>query len=92
MRARVLEFMLSCWLTASPFIFHLSDCARAQWWTALVAAIGVGGASQLTGWPSMDCVRLFTIGMASWLIGFRRFGLKRSPRPEMQREIVVGLQ
>lgn len=43
MQARVVEFMLSCWLTARPFIFHLSDSARALCGNNRVAAICVGG-------------------------------------------------
>lgn len=91
MWARVVEFMLSCWLAASPFIFHYSDSARALWWNDFLAAIGVGGASLLSYWRPTRRAHLFTLVVAIWLIGFGRFGSVGSPGPGMQNEIVVGL-
>lgn len=91
MWARVVEFMLSCWLAASPFIFHVSDSARALWRNDFLAAICVGGASLLSYWRPTRHAHLFTAVVAIWLIGYGRFGAEGSPGPGMQNEIVVGL-
>lgn len=91
MWARVVEFMLACWLAASPFIFHHSESARALWRNDFAIAVVVGAAALLSYWRPTMHAHLFTLVAAIWLIGFGRFGLEGSPGPGMQNEIVVGL-
>jgi hypothetical protein len=91
MWARDVEFMLGCWLAASPFIFRHAKDAMLLWITDFTSAALVCTLAVLSYWRPTRHAHLLTILVALWLVGFGRFGAAAPLPPGMQNEIAVGL-
>jgi len=90
MWARVVEVMLGCWLSASPFIFRYSSEERALWNNDFLSAFIVVALALLSFWRPSRHAHLLTVIVSIWLIGF---GYLRSPPPTppaLQNDIMVG--
>jgi hypothetical protein len=91
MWARVVEFMLGCWLGISPFVFrHPSDNATL-WATDWIAACLVVLFALLSYWPPLSKIHLATAVVSFVLIAIGRFSSWEHPPAGAQNEIVVGL-
>jgi hypothetical protein len=91
MWARVVEFMLGCWLAVSPFVFaHYAESGRltATDWTAasLVMVLAL-----LSYWPPLVRIHLLTAIVAIGLVTIGRLSSGEHPPPGAQNHIVVGL-
>ena len=91
MWARVVEFMLACWLAVSPFVFQHAGDQVVLWAIDLTAAALIGGFALLSYWPPTRHLHLLTALLACALIGYGRFGAGGEPPPALQNHIVVGL-
>lgn len=91
MWSRVVEFMLACWLSISPFIFRHADEAVVLWASDFVCAVLIGTFALLSYWPPARHAHLLSVLVALWLIGFGRFGGEHPVSAGMQNEITVGL-
>lgn len=91
MWARNVEFMLGCWLAASPFIFSHPADATLLWVTDLASAALVCTLAMLSYWHPTRHAHLVMILVALWLVGFGRFGAAAPLPPGMQNEIAIGL-
>ncbi|MGE0756204.1 MAG: hypothetical protein AB7O38_04255, partial [Pirellulaceae bacterium] len=60
MWARVIEFMLGCWLAISPFVFHHGD-NWLRWTIDWAAAVLVVTLAVLSYWPPMRRAHLGTV-------------------------------
>lgn len=91
MWARVVEFMLACWLAISPFVFgHPPD--RPLWWAIdFGAALAVATLALISYWPPTRHAHLATLLIALGLIAFGRFGTPEPIPPASQNHIIVGL-
>jgi hypothetical protein len=91
MWARVVEFMLGCWLAISPFIFrHPADDLRL-WATDWIAASLVILFALLSYWPPLKHIHLATAVVALALVAIGRFSSWEHPPPGAQNQIVIGL-
>jgi len=91
MWARVVEFMLACWLCLSPFIFHHPEEATAMWANdfgiaLLIAVLALASFLRRTGGAHW-----LLLGVALWLIVFGRFAAQAPLPPGLQNNIVIGL-
>ena len=91
MWARVVEFMLGCWLAVSPFVFRHDGSNR------VLLAIDWGSAALiilfalLSYWPPLRRMHLATLLVAVALIAVGRLYFAPAPPPGAQNHIVVGL-
>lgn len=91
MWARVVEFMLACWLALSPFILHYPSEATALWTSDLVCAFLVALFALLSFWHPLRKIHLCTLGVGLWLwgLGYQDFPLPASIPQE--NSVVLGL-
>ena len=64
---RIVEVMLACWLTVSPFIFDYDEADRLLWITAYLSAAAVATLSLLSLSRRFDKVHLGILVVAAWL-------------------------
>lgn len=91
MWARVVEFMLACWLTLSPFIFRYPKGEIALWANDFICAFLIALFALLSFWDPLRKIHLMTLGVALWLWGY---GYTSFPEPGMsfdQNAVVIGL-
>jgi hypothetical protein len=91
MWARVVEFMLGCWLAISPFIFRHPADDRTLWVTDWVSAGLVILFALLSYWPPLKSIHLATLLVALVLVVVGRLSSWEHPPPGAQNQIVVGL-
>lgn len=91
MWSRVTEFMLACWLAASPFIFHHAEDATLLWISDFASATVVATLALFSYWTPTRHAHLLIIPVALWLVGFGRFGEAAPLSPGLQNNIIVGL-
>jgi peptidoglycan/LPS O-acetylase OafA/YrhL len=91
MWARVVEFMLGCWLAISPFIFAHADDQIGLWATDWICATLVITLALLSYWHPTRHAHVLTLLVAAGLIVIGRFSTGETPSPAMQNQIVVGL-
>src|SRR5688572_25128019 len=91
MWARVVEFMLGCWLAISPFIFRHPADDLALWVTDWIAAGLVILFALLSYWPPLKHIHLVTAAVALALVAVGRLLAWEDPPPGAQNQIVVGL-
>ena len=91
MWARVVEFMLGCWLAISPFVFAHADDQISLWATDWIAATLVIALALLSYWHPTRHAHVLTTMVACGLIVIGRFSTAELPAPALQNEIVVGL-
>lgn len=91
MWARVVEFMLACWLAISPFIFRYSSRETFLWANDFICAFLIATFALLSFWSPLKRMHLFTFGVALWLwaFGYQRFPLEALPSQE--NSVVIGL-
>ena len=92
MWARVVEFMLGCWLAISPFIFRHED--EWLWITDFAAALTIGTLALVSYWPPLRHAHLLLAAFALLLASYGRFanGLDGSQLSGgYQNYIVIGL-
>lgn len=90
MWARVVEFILGCWLAVSPFVFRHGD-TTLFWAADFVAASAVISLALLSYWPPLRHIHLAIAIVAAVMILFGRFASGVAPGPGFQNHIVVGL-
>lgn len=75
MWARVVEFMLACWLAISPFIFRYPGNERFFWINDYICAFLIGLFAFLSFWHPLRKIHLLSIGVGLWLIkvGYQTF-------------------
>jgi peptidoglycan/LPS O-acetylase OafA/YrhL len=91
MWARVVEFMLGCWLAISPFVFAHSPEKAWMWATDWIAASLVIAFALLSYWRPLRHIHLATAALACGLIAIGRFAAGGEVPPALQNDIVVGL-
>lgn len=91
MWARVVEFMLGCWLAVSPFIFAHPSGSSMLWATDWIAACLVIAFALLSYWHPLRHAHLLTAIVACGLVAIGRFSTPVPLSPGLQNEIVVGL-
>lgn len=91
MWARVMEFMLACWLIISLFIFRYTAEDQFIWMSDTVCACLVALFALLSFWDPLRKIHLLTLGVALWLlgVGYRAFPALASI-PE-ENSMAVGL-
>jgi hypothetical protein len=91
MWARVVEFMLGCWLAISPFVFAHPPESASLWATDWIAACLVIAFALVSYWPPLRRMHLATIAVACALVAIGRLSQPAPLPPALQNEIVVGL-
>jgi CBS domain containing-hemolysin-like protein len=91
MWSRVIEFMLACWLAASPFIFRHGEDATVLWISDFACASAIALFALISYWQPARHAHLLIIPVALWMIGFGRFGEAAPLSAGLQNNIAVGL-
>jgi len=91
MWARVIEFMLACWLAISPFVFRHDPDQAFLWASDLVSAAVVASVALLSFRRSLRKLHLVHLVTGVWLIGVGVLGAPSPPPPALQNDVVVGL-
>ncbi|MEQ9379476.1 MAG: hypothetical protein RJP95_01335, partial [Pirellulales bacterium] len=90
MWARVVEFMLGCWLAISPFVFgHGED--PMLWIADLTAAFAVMVLALLWYWTPTRHAHFGIAVVAVAMIGYGRFAGGAEVAPALQNHIGIGL-
>lgn len=90
MWARVVEFMLGCWLAVSPFVFgHGEDWM--PWIADFSAALLVMTLAMLSYWTPTRHAHFGIAVVALTMIGFGRWAGGAEVPPAFQNHIVIGL-
>lgn len=90
MWARVVEFMLGCWLAVSPFVFQHGD-ESLLWATDFIAASTIVTLALLSYWAPLRHAHLGSALVGLAMIAFGRFAAGAEPGPALQNYILVGL-
>ena len=90
MWARVIEFMLGCWLAISPFVFRHPGDAWWLWVNDYSCAAAVIVLALLSYWPLFRHAHLVTGIVALWLIGFGYFTATHPLPSALQNDFLVG--
>lgn len=89
MWARVVEFMLACWLALSPFIFHYPDEPLFIWINDFACSFLLAFFALACYAKSLRKMHLFNLGIALWLfIAGYFFDM---PKAASQNYIAFGL-
>lgn len=91
MWSRVVEFMLGCWLAASPFIFGHPADDLSLWIMDWICAVLVISFSVLSYWTPLRHIHLATGLLALVMIAYGRLASPTDVIPALQNHIVVGL-
>lgn len=91
MWARDVEFMLACWLVASPFVFGHGADDTFLWAHDLAVAAVVASLALLSYWRPTRYAHLGIVLVALWLIGYGRFAQGSPPPPALQNHMVIGM-
>ncbi len=91
MWARVVEFMLACWLAISPFIFAYPDDATFFWTTDFVTSAAIVFFALVSFYGPLKKMHLCNLLAAFYLIVLG-FIFKESPlQHALQNYVVVGI-
>jgi len=91
MWARVVEFMLACWLCISPFIFGYDTDATFLWANDFVCASLIAFFSLICYYKPLRKMHLLNLVICFWLIGVG-YALKDSPyHAEIQNYVTFGI-
>lgn len=91
MWARVVEFMLGCWLAVSPFVFRYGPDDSSQLMMDFALATAIATLSLLSYWHPTRHAHLLTSLVALGMIGYGRFATPVPIPPNLQNYILVGL-
>jgi hypothetical protein len=88
MWARVVEFMLACFLAISPFIYNYSAEETFLWANDFICAFLIALFALLSFWHPLRKMHLLTMGVAIWLwcVGYQTFPMPATPQ---ENSIVV---
>jgi hypothetical protein len=91
MWARVVEFMLACWLAISPFIFHYPKDQTTLWVNDFTCSILIALFSLLSFHEKLEKMHLLILLVGLWLLafGYRAFPLDATHAE--QNATTVGL-
>jgi hypothetical protein len=91
MWARVVEFMIACWLAMSPFIFSHPPEQTELWANDFTCSILVALFALFSFWDPLRKIHLLTLGAAFWLcwLGYSTFPIPASKA--LQNDLVVGI-
>lgn len=90
MWARVIEFMIACWLSMSPFIFRYTTGHLFFWKSDFISAILIATFSLLSFWFPLRKLHLLNIGVAFWLMGLAYYNFPEMPIPPEENSMCVG--
>ena len=90
MWARVVEFMLGCWLAVSPFIFAHGE-NQMLWIADFSAALLVMTLAVLSYWTPTRHAHFGIALVALTMIGFGRLAGGAEVSPALQNHIAIGL-
>lgn len=91
MWARVIEFMLGCWLAISPFIFTSGPQPTRAWYLDWICAVLVILFALLSYWKPTRHIHVMTGLLALFMIGYGRFAYSSPVPPACQNYIMTGL-
>jgi hypothetical protein len=91
MWARVVEFMLACWLALSPFILRYPAEDTFLWANDFICASLVALFALLSFWHPLRKIHLMTLGVALWLWGLGYTSLPGITPPPQENSVVIGL-
>lgn len=91
MVARVIEFMLACWLAMSPFILHYPSDETFLWANDLTCACLVALFAVLSFWDPLRKIHLLTLGVAFWLCGLGYMTFPEMASPPQENSVSIGL-
>lgn len=91
MWARIVEFMLACWLMISPFIFRYSSEDTLFWANDLICATLIASFSLFSFWKPLRKLHLFTLAVAFWLWGRGYINFPLPPSIVQENSVVLGL-
>jgi hypothetical protein len=91
MWARVVEFMVACWLALSPFIFHYKAEETFLWANDFICSFLISCFAFLSYYEPIRKIHLLSLGVSFWLFyaGYHTF-----PEPAtgaLQNYVVVSL-
>ena len=91
MWARILEFMLACWLAASPFILRYPPEETFFWTSDLACATLAALFALLSFWRPLRKIHLLNLAVAAWLWGLGYIGFPDLAPPPQENSVAVGL-
>lgn len=91
MWARIIEFILACWLALSSFIMQAPLQEASLRTNNLVCAFLVALFALLSFWKPLKNVHLLTLGVALWLWGLGYSAFPELPLPVHENGVIVGL-
>lgn len=91
MWARVIEFMLACWLAVSPFVFRHAADATLLWANDLTCSVMLAALALSSFHQRMRRAHLLILVLALWLVGLGLVRANASPDAAAQNHIVVAL-
>ena len=91
MWARVVEFMLACWIAISPFIFRYPGNDTFLWANDFICASLVALFALLSFWHPLRNIHLLTLGVALWMWGMGYRSFPEMTYPEHENSAIIGL-
>ena len=91
MWARVVEFMLACWLVISPFIFQHPEEEGALWATDFICGASVALFALLSFAKRLSKIHLLNLLVAFWLIIVGHGMRSIDPLAAHQNQLILGL-
>ncbi|HEY4255514.1 MAG TPA: SPW repeat protein [Chlamydiales bacterium] len=88
MWARIIELMLACWLSLSPFIFHHPSESTFLWNNDLVCGAFVALLALLSFWNPIEKIHLAIFPISVYLV---IAAFTNSPSPAIENHLVLGL-
>lgn len=91
MWARVVEFMLACWLALSPFILRYPATETFLWANDFICAFLIALFALLSFWTPLRKIHLLTLGVALWLWGLGYSSFPGITLTSQENSVVIGL-
>lgn len=91
MWARVVEFMLACWLALSPFILHYPSDDKFLWISDFLCALLTALFALLSFSPYLSKIHHLTLAVGLWLlfVGYQNF--PEYALPSQENSVALGL-
>ncbi len=91
MWARIIEFMLACWLSISPFTFGYPDNALFFWVNDLVCSSLIAFFALICYYEKLSKMHLCNLALSAYLIALSYFFKGSSLEAPLQNYMVLGL-
>ncbi len=91
MFARVIEFMLACWLAISRFIFHYTPEESFLWKNDLVCATLIALFALLSFAEKLNKMHLCTLAVGLWLMGMSYSNFPMEATPPLENYFALGM-